>query len=553
MGKSPRRSASKRPPIRLRPWFSRSSHASTAPDGGASRPRPRDAAPPGAARPADLRRARQRPARPVPSLPGQRHLSPDEAAGRRGPGARRGRHARLRPAGLARTRSARRAGTTTGRSRSRCARSPPPRRASSASPTSASASTRTTATAESSRRHDRERRDPAAARTDGRLARTCRRRLVAPSDMMDGRVGAIRAALDGAGLAERTGIMAYSCKYASSFYGPFRDAAHSAPEAATARRYQMDPANGREAVREALDDVAEGADAVMVKPAMPYLDVSPESRPRAPSRSPRTRSPASTRCSAPPPRRAPRPAPRDARVADRDASCRRLHRHHLQRDRRRRMAGRRSTRIADRGRGEPGFARSALASGRLDDRAVFGPLAGDAFALGLETIYEAYLVHYGSRARSGRVTARARSCSATTSTPGLVLVTEAGDVEAVNALADLIGAATHLRARGDDDTTSGSRRRASWPRARDVALAPAVAALRRRRPGAARRARPRYRRCPRRAGAPRRAFLPVDREAGDLRRPPRVDRPARARGRARRDRRRGRPVPRDHRDRGPRR
>jgi porphobilinogen synthase len=97
--------------------------------------------------------------------------------------------------------------------------------------------------------------------------------LVAPSDMMDGRVGAIRTALDQAGFAERTGIMAYSVKYASSFYGPFRDAAHSSPAKGDRASHQMDPANGREAVREALDDVAEGADVVMVKPAMPYLDV----------------------------------------------------------------------------------------------------------------------------------------------------------------------------------------------------------------------------------------------------------------------------------------
>jgi porphobilinogen synthase len=97
--------------------------------------------------------------------------------------------------------------------------------------------------------------------------------LVAPSDMMDGRVGAIRAALDQAGLAERVGIMAYSVKYASSFFGPFRDAAHSSPAKGDRSSHQMDPANGREAVREALDDIAEGADVVMVKPALPYLDV----------------------------------------------------------------------------------------------------------------------------------------------------------------------------------------------------------------------------------------------------------------------------------------
>src|ERR671915_675517 len=95
---------------------------------------------------------------------------------------------------------------------------------------------------------------------------------VAPSDMMDGRVGALRAALDEHGLSE-TPIIAYSAKFASAFYGPFREAADSAPATGDRRGYQMDPANAREAVREALLDVQEGADVVMVKPALPYLDV----------------------------------------------------------------------------------------------------------------------------------------------------------------------------------------------------------------------------------------------------------------------------------------
>ena len=96
--------------------------------------------------------------------------------------------------------------------------------------------------------------------------------VVAPSDMMDGRIGSIRHALDEAGLAE-TALMAYSSKFASAFYGPFRDAAGSAPKAGDRKGYQLDPANQREAVREALADEAEGADVLMVKPAMPYLDV----------------------------------------------------------------------------------------------------------------------------------------------------------------------------------------------------------------------------------------------------------------------------------------
>ena len=95
---------------------------------------------------------------------------------------------------------------------------------------------------------------------------------VAPSDMMDGRVAALRAQLDGEGHAE-TPIVAYSAKFASAFYGPFREAAGSTPAFGDRRSYQMDPANGDEAVREALLDVEEGADVVMVKPALAYLDV----------------------------------------------------------------------------------------------------------------------------------------------------------------------------------------------------------------------------------------------------------------------------------------
>jgi porphobilinogen synthase len=96
--------------------------------------------------------------------------------------------------------------------------------------------------------------------------------LIAPSDMMDGRVGFIRAALDEDGHAG-TPIMAYSAKFASSFYGPFRVAADSAPAFGDRRGYQMDPANGNEAVREARLDIEEGADIVIVKPALPYLDL----------------------------------------------------------------------------------------------------------------------------------------------------------------------------------------------------------------------------------------------------------------------------------------
>jgi porphobilinogen synthase len=96
--------------------------------------------------------------------------------------------------------------------------------------------------------------------------------VIAPSDMMDGRVGAIREALDGAGHRD-VAICSYAAKYASSFYGPFRDAAESAPQFGDRRGYQMDPANSDEALREVELDLDEGADIVMVKPALPYLDV----------------------------------------------------------------------------------------------------------------------------------------------------------------------------------------------------------------------------------------------------------------------------------------
>ena len=103
--------------------------------------------------------------------------------------------------------------------------------------------------------------------------------IVAPSAMMDGQVAAIRSALDAAGF-ERTAIMAYASKHASAFYGPFRDAADSAPAVGDRRGYQMDPANGREAVREMTLDVAEGADILLVKPAISSLDLIAAARTR---------------------------------------------------------------------------------------------------------------------------------------------------------------------------------------------------------------------------------------------------------------------------------
>jgi porphobilinogen synthase len=101
--------------------------------------------------------------------------------------------------------------------------------------------------------------------------------IVAPSDMMDGRVDAIRTALDGAGFSN-TPILSYAAKYASVFYGPFREAAESTPQFGDRRSYQMDPANAREAMREIALDLEEGADMIMVKPAMPYLDIIRDAR-----------------------------------------------------------------------------------------------------------------------------------------------------------------------------------------------------------------------------------------------------------------------------------
>ena len=103
--------------------------------------------------------------------------------------------------------------------------------------------------------------------------------VVAPSDMMDGRVAAIRKALD-AGGHSNTPILSYAAKYSSAFYGPFREAAESAPQFGDRRSYQMDPANGREAMREIDLDLEEGADMIMVKPAMPYLDIIRRARER---------------------------------------------------------------------------------------------------------------------------------------------------------------------------------------------------------------------------------------------------------------------------------
>ncbi len=105
--------------------------------------------------------------------------------------------------------------------------------------------------------------------------------VVAPSDMMDGRVGALRRALDGEGFAD-TAILSYAVKYASSFYGPFREAAECAPQFGDRAGYQMDPANAREALREARLDEEEGADMLMVKPALPYLDIVAKVRAASP-------------------------------------------------------------------------------------------------------------------------------------------------------------------------------------------------------------------------------------------------------------------------------
>jgi porphobilinogen synthase len=103
--------------------------------------------------------------------------------------------------------------------------------------------------------------------------------IVAPSDMMDGRVGAIRTELDAHGF-QKVSILAYAAKFASAFYGPFREAAESAPQFGDRRTYQMDPANAREAMHEMQLDLEEGADMLMVKPALPYLDLIRQARDR---------------------------------------------------------------------------------------------------------------------------------------------------------------------------------------------------------------------------------------------------------------------------------
>ena len=154
---------------------------------------------------------------------------------------------------------------------------------------------------------------------------------VAPSDMMDGRVGAIRSQLDAEGHSDLP-IIAYSAKFASAFYGPFREAAESAPAFGDRRGYQMDPANAREAVREAAIDVEEGADVVMVKPALPYLDVIARVREAVPvpvaaynvsGEYAALKAAARARLA--------RRARRGAGDADGDPARRRRHRHHLPR------------------------------------------------------------------------------------------------------------------------------------------------------------------------------------------------------------------------------
>ena len=164
--------------------------------------------------------------------------------------------------------------------------------------------------------------------------------MVAPSAMMDGQVAAIRQALDENGFAQ-TPIMAYAAKYASAFYGPFREAAESAPQFGDRCGYQMDPANAREALREIESDVAEGADIVMVKPALAYLDVMARARQRfdlplaaynVSGEYAMIKAAAGERLA--------RRAARRAGSADRHQARRRRHRHHLSRERCRPLAER---------------------------------------------------------------------------------------------------------------------------------------------------------------------------------------------------------------------
>ena len=163
--------------------------------------------------------------------------------------------------------------------------------------------------------------------------------IVAPSDMMDGRVGAIRTALDEAGFTA-TAIMSYAAKYSSAFYGPFRQAADSAPAFGDRRSHQMDPANVEEALREVELDIEEGADIVMVKPALPYLDVI--AKVKAEFGYPTAAYHVSgeyAMLKAAAPERLDRRAARDARNADVDPPGRRGHHHHVLRARSRARAG----------------------------------------------------------------------------------------------------------------------------------------------------------------------------------------------------------------------
>jgi len=259
---------------------------------------------------------------------------------------------------------------------------------------------------------------------------------VCPSDMMDGRVAVIRTALDDAGRGE-TPIVSYAAKYASAFYGPFREAAESAPAFGDRRGYQMDPANVREALRECELDVREGADALLVKPALPNLDVIRAVRERF-------------------------DLPVGAYNVSGEYAMLKAAGARGDRPRRRR----RGRLLLDEGAGglvvaadvwatiaqaaaaeSPLWADSLRPEGEREHEPIFSPLAEERYALGLETIYEGYLLHYGRpRLFEPGDADTALLLGDYLYAHGLVRIAESGTVEAVAELAALISLCAQLRA-----------------------------------------------------------------------------------------------------------
>ena len=273
---------------------------------------------------------------------------------------------------------------------------------------------------------------------------------VCPSDMMDGRVAAIRAALDEEGHGELP-IVSYAAKYASAFYGPFREAADSTPAFGDRRGYQLDPANVREALRECELDVAEGADALLVKPALPNLDVLRAARERfdLPVGAYNV-SGEYAMLKAAGAQRLARRAPGRARVAGRDQARRRGPDRLLLDEGARGMAVALDLweTIAQEAADESRLWGEALKA-EPEREPVFSTLGEARYAVGLETIYEGYLLHYGRPRLFAPVDEdTALLLGDYLYAHGLVRIAEAGPVEAVTDLAALISLCAQLRADG---------------------------------------------------------------------------------------------------------